>query len=192
MRMVPRRWKFFLLSLITSNLLPRCASSIRSLLLNLGIIKSFLFSPFRSSHSGTVLLCRFWLNSDHHDTSCHAGIVRSHRIQLWRRNFPNNASKRARALREKRNREIFKMLITLIDAFYACSLPILTLQLSFALDFYVVYSETRHFRFIALLMLFLNGAINPIIYIVFNRSFRSCVKEVLSKRYCCQPVFAWL
>ena len=31
----------------------------------------------------------------------------------------------------KRNREIFKMLITLIVAFYACSLPILTLQLSF-------------------------------------------------------------
>ena len=111
-------------------------------------------------------------------------------FKLWRRNFPNNVSERARALREKRNREIFKMLITLIDAFYACSLPILTLQLSFALDFYVVYSETRHFRFIALLMLFLNGAINPIIYIVFNRSFRSCVKEVLSKRYCCQPVSA--
>ena len=82
------------------------------------------------------------------------------------------------------------MLITLIDAFYACSLPILTLQLSFALDFYVVYSETRHFCVIALLMLFLNGAINPIIYIVFNRSFRSCVKGVLSKRYCSQPVFA--
>ena len=190
MRMVPRRWKFFLLSLITSNLLPRCASSIRSLLLNLGIIKFFLFF--------SVPLLAFWdcftmlVLTEYHDTSCYAGIVRSHRIKLWRWNFLSNASERTRALREKRNREIFKMLITLIVAFYACSLPILTLQLSFALDFYVVYSETRHFRFIALLMLFLNGAINPIIYIVFNRSFRSCVKEVLSKRYCCQPVSAWL
>ncbi|XP_022795365.1 RYamide receptor-like [Stylophora pistillata] len=104
-------------------------------------------------------------------------------FKVWRRKFPSNASERARELREKRNREIFKMLITLLVAFYTCSLPILTLQLSIALDFFVVFSENPHLRFISLSMLFLNGAINPIIYVVFNRRFRNCVKETLARRY---------
>ena len=111
-------------------------------------------------------------------------------FKLWRRKFPGNASQRARELRDKRNRKIFKMLITLIVAFYVCSLPILTMQLSIALDFYDVVFEIQvhHGRFIALLMLFLNGAINPIIYIVFNKRFRECVKVALSKCVCCQAL----
>ena len=104
-------------------------------------------------------------------------------LKIWRRKFPGDANQMAYLRREKQNREIFKMLITLIVAFYVCSLPILTLQLSFALGFYEVL-QVVHGRFIAVVMLCLNGAINPIIYVIFNKSFRDKFKVALSKCTC--------
>lgn len=104
-------------------------------------------------------------------------------VKLCRRKLPGHASQRGNARREKRNRDIFKMLITLIIAFHVCSLPILTLQLSHALGFYELL-KINQVRFIALLLFFLNGAINPIIYVTFNERFRDGVKAVLPK--CCK------
>ena len=104
-------------------------------------------------------------------------------VKLLRRKLPGNASQNGQSLREKRNRDIFKMLITLIVVFYACSLPMLALQLSYFFGFYEVLL-INHVRFIALLMFFLNGAVNPIIYVFFNESFRDGVKVALPK--CCR------
>lgn len=110
-------------------------------------------------------------------------------VKLWRRKFPGDvtgdAGQRAHLRRAKRNRNIFKMLITLIVAFYVCSLPILILQFSFAFEFYEEL-EIDHGRFGAILMLFLNGAINPIFYFIFNKRFRAGVKVALSKCRCSQ------
>lgn len=112
-------------------------------------------------------------------------------VKLWLRKFPGDvtgdARQRARLRRTKRNRDIFKMLITLIVAFYVCSLPILILQLSFAFGFYEAI-EVSHGLFVALLMLFLNGAINPIIYFIFNKRFRAGVKMALSICRCSRTV----
>jgi len=104
-------------------------------------------------------------------------------VKLGRRKLPGNASQTRNRRREKRNRDIFKMLITLIIVFHVCSLPILALQLSHALGFYELF-KIYQIRFIALLLFFLNGAINPIIYLTFNESFRDGVKAALPK--CCK------
>jgi len=104
-------------------------------------------------------------------------------VKLGRRKLPGNASQRGNRRREKRNRDIFKMLITLIIAFHVCSLPLFTLQLSHTLGFYELL-KINQIRFIALLLFFLNGAINPMIYVTFNESFRDGVKAALPK--CCK------
>ena len=104
-------------------------------------------------------------------------------VKLGRRKLPGNASQRGNRRRKKRNRDIFKMLITLIIVFHVCSLPIFTLQLSHSLGFFKLL-KINQIRFIALLLFFLNGAINPIIYVTFNESFRDGVKAALPK--CCK------
>ena len=105
-------------------------------------------------------------------------------VKLWRRKFPadiiGDAKQRAHIRRGKRNRDILKMLITLIVAFYVCSLPIIILQLSLAFGFYEVL-QVHHGRFIAILMLFLNGVINPLIYFKFIKRFRDVFKGALPK-----------
>ena len=101
-------------------------------------------------------------------------------VKLRRQTYPGCASDRGLTRREKRNRDFFKMLITLIVVFYICSLPLLTLQMSHVLGFYAAL-KSKHGRFIAVVMLFMNGAVNPIIYFVFNRSFRDGVKAALAK-----------
>lgn len=112
-------------------------------------------------------------------------------VKLWRRKFPadiiGDVRQRAHLGREKRNRDILKMLITLIVAFYVCSLPIITLQLSLAFGFYQVL-QVHHGRFIAILMLFLNGVINPMIYAKFNERFRDVFKGALPKCRCPKAV----
>ena len=112
-------------------------------------------------------------------------------VKLWRRKFPadiiGDAKLRAHLRRGKRNRDILKMLITLIVAFYVCSLPIIILQLSLAFGFYEVL-QVHHGRFIAVLMLFLNGVINPIIYFKFIKRFRGVSKGALPKCRCPRAV----
>ena len=110
-------------------------------------------------------------------------------VKLWRQKLPGDVAggQAAQLRRAKRNRDIFKMLITLIMAFYVCSLPILVLQLSIVFGFYEVL-EVNHGRFVCLLMLFLNGAINPIIYLTFDKRFGTGFKVFLSKCRCSRTV----
>lgn len=112
-------------------------------------------------------------------------------VKLWRRKFPadiiGDAKQRALLRRGKRNRDILKMLITLIVAFYVCSLPTIILQLSLAFGFYEVL-QVNHGRFIAVLMLFLNGVINPMIYFKFIKRFRDVFKGALPKCKCPRDV----
>lgn len=107
-------------------------------------------------------------------------------LKLWRRRaFPGQPIRATKTRREKRNRDIFKMLVTLVVVFYVCSVPVILLSLSHFFGFYTAFRR-KHGLFIAVVMLFMNGVINPIIYYVFNENFRDGVKVVLAKCGCCQ------
>ena len=104
-------------------------------------------------------------------------------VKVCRQKYPDSTSQGGITRREKRNRDIFKMLVTLIVVFHICSLPVLTLQMSHVLGFYTALKR-KHGRIIAVVMLFMNGALNPIIYFVFNTSFRDGAKAALAKCGC--------
>ena len=101
------------------------------------------------------------------------------------RKFAGNASQRFQVQREKQNRDIFKILITLVLTFYVCSLRILTLNMSFALGFYAKLLKINLFRFIPFFQYFLDGAINPIIYNIFNENILEGFKVALPNDCAC-------
>ena len=100
--------------------------------------------------------------------------------KIWRPKLAVSVSQRALTQQERRNRDSFKMVVILIVVFYICSLPLLVLQMSYALGFYTGY-EKNHGLFIAIAMMFMNGVINPIIYFTFNRSFCEGFKVTMGK-----------
>ncbi|XP_074620788.1 substance-P receptor-like isoform X3 [Acropora palmata] len=56
--------------------------------------------------------------------------------KIWRPKLAVSVSQRALTQQERRNRDSFKMVVILIVVFYICSLPLLVLQMSYALGFY--------------------------------------------------------
>ena len=101
-------------------------------------------------------------------------------VKIRRQKLQFSLSQRAQRIRERRNRDILKMVVILIVAFYICSLPLLGLQMSHILGFHTVF-EKNHGLFIAVVMMFMNGVINPIIYFTFNSSFREGFKVTMRK-----------
>ena len=101
-------------------------------------------------------------------------------VKIRRQKFQFNFSQRAQRQRERRNRDILKMVVILIIVFYICSLPLLVLQMSRFLGFSTEV-EKNHGLFIAVVMMFMNGVINPIIYFTFNSSFREGLKVTMGK-----------
>ena len=98
---------------------------------------------------------------------------------------PGNVNRIAQQRREKRNREIYKMLITLIVAYYACTLPYFITILS-AVHGFLKNLKNIHFAFVASLMLFLNGVINPVVYTVFCKNFRNEVHDIFNSCIGCR------
>ena len=101
-------------------------------------------------------------------------------VKIRRQKLQFSLSQRAQRQREKRNRDILKMVVILIVAFYICSLPLLVLQMSRVLGFSTELQK-NHGLFIAIVMMFMNGVINPIIYFTFNSSFREGFKVTMGK-----------
>ena len=101
-------------------------------------------------------------------------------VKIWRRKHAVSVSQRALTQQERRNRDILKMVVILIVVFYICSLPLLVLQMSRVLGFSTEL-EKNHGLFIAIVMMFMNGVINPIVYFTFNSSFREGFKVTMGK-----------
>ena len=105
-------------------------------------------------------------------------------LKIWQyRTIPGNPTQATLARREKQNREIFKMLITLVVVFYVCLLPFVMLSLSHLFGFYLVLKR-NYGRFTVLMLYFMNAVINPMIYYIFNESFREGFRSVLAKNIC--------
>lgn len=105
-------------------------------------------------------------------------------LKIWQyRSIPGNPTQATLARREKQNREIFKMLITLVVVFYVCFLPFVMLSLSHLFGFYFALKR-NYGRFTVLVLYFMNAVINPMIYYIFNESFREGFRSVLAKTIC--------
>lgn len=111
-------------------------------------------------------------------------------VKIRRQKLQFTLSQRAQRIRERRNRDILKMVVILIVVFYICSLPLLVLQMSRVLGFSTEV-EKNHGLFIAIVMMFMNGVINPIIYFTFNSSFREGFKVTMRKCRRCRSSAAY-
>ena len=97
---------------------------------------------------------------------------------LWFRKIPGICDEITRQRIMSGRRKVVRMLITIVLCFIICWLP---LQIS---TFSVYFSDTEfpaEFFFASEFLIRANGAINPMIYVVFNESFRRGFKRVL----CC-------
>ena len=105
-------------------------------------------------------------------------------VKLIRRKPPGNLTTVAFKRREKQNRDISKMLVTLVLAFYVCFLPQWVIQLSLYFGFSHLMPRNSAFNFISNFLLLLNGAVNPFIYGKFCRNYQMSFKYFVP-RWCC-------
>ena len=105
-------------------------------------------------------------------------------IKLLKSKLPGAQSENTKRRRAKRNRDISKMLVTLVVVFYVCFLPFWVVQLSSHFGFLHLIRNTA-FHFISNLLLLTSGAVNPFIYVIFNPYFRMSFRYFGAKVCCC-------
>ena len=92
---------------------------------------------------------------------------------------PGERSINATQQREKRDRNVFKMVIAIVLSFAVCWVPYTIFTL---LD--KVSCGTIHYYVIALIVARANCAINPCICLIFSRNYRQGLRSLLSKCSC--------
>ena len=106
-------------------------------------------------------------------------------IKLRRRKIPGNITQANLQLRERFNRKITAMLVTISMLFVTCWIPYGTIHSLFILqNRYVpnnLFDVTSCFAYF-------NCALNPCIYFIFNKQFRSAFKDICRARCTCRSV----
>lgn len=99
--------------------------------------------------------------------------------KLWRDSFAENAGSGGDSNINSSKKRVVKMLITVTLAFAICWFPLHTIH-------YYIYFDMESYRcmsmFVILLSLWLghaNSAINPLLYVVFNKTFRRAFLHAL-------------
>ena len=99
--------------------------------------------------------------------------------KLWRDRFAENAGSGGDANINSSKNRVVKMLVTVTVAFAVCWFPLHTIH-------YYIYFETESFKcmskYLILLSFWLghaNSAINPILYVIFNQTFRRAFLQAL-------------
>ena len=95
---------------------------------------------------------------------------------LWFRKVPGNGTKSSKRRAMTSRRKVIRMLLTLVLCFIICWLP---LQI---VTFFFYFDDTElpmGFYFSSEFLIRANGAVNPIIYAVFNEKFRRGFKSFL-------------
>lgn len=99
---------------------------------------------------------------------------------LWFRKIPGNSNEATKRRVMTSGRKIIRMLITILLCFIFCWLP---LQIA---TFSIYFGDVKlpsEFFFASEFLIRANGAINPMIYVVFNDNFRRGFKRFV----CCTP-----
>ena len=103
-------------------------------------------------------------------------------IKLKKQAHPGEQSASAEEQRTRRNRNVLKMTVAIVVAFFICWIPF-SIHL---VIFYLVPTETLDFctflvsYYVALLMTYANCAINPIICLTFNSNYRQALRRLVN------------
>ncbi|XP_078342078.1 QRFP-like peptide receptor [Oculina patagonica] len=97
---------------------------------------------------------------------------------LWFRKIPGNGNETTRRRVMTSRRKVIRMLITIVLCFILCWLPLQIVTFSV---FFGNIELPLEFFFVSEFLIRANGAVNPVIYAVFNENFRSGFKRFL----CC-------
>ena len=107
-------------------------------------------------------------------------------IKLKKQAHPGEQSASAEEQRTRRNRNVLKMTVAIVVAFFICWIPF-SIQV---VTFYFVPKNTLDCKFwvssnVALFMAYTNCAINPIICLTFSSNYRQALRRLLN---CCGAV----
>lgn len=111
-------------------------------------------------------------------------------FKLFRQKLPpgtrNSITQNQRDQRDRQNRNILKMAVTVVVTFFLCFSPLVILALLLTTGS-VSKCKAETFRMIAKLFAQSNCAINAFIYYAFNSQFRRGFISNLQKMFCCHP-----
>lgn len=104
-------------------------------------------------------------------------------LKLWRRQAPGQVLTLNQENKDKTNRKVLKMLVTVVIVFALSWLPLYVRM-------FVMFAESHRYRcglpydmdFLTLYLGHANSAVNPYIYVIFNENYRRGFKTVLSRR----------
>ena len=107
-------------------------------------------------------------------------------IKLKKQAHPGEQSANAEEQRTRRNRNVLKMTVAIVVAFFICWIPF-SIQV---VTFYFVPKNTFDCKFfvshnVALFMAYTNCAINPIICLTFSSNYRQALRRLVN---CCDTV----
>ncbi|EDO49911.1 predicted protein, partial [Nematostella vectensis] len=100
-------------------------------------------------------------------------------FRLWRRQTPGQNSTSNQSNKERTNKKVLKMLITVVAVFALCWLPLyVRMFLVFLQPSNFPCGLPYHLDFITLFLGHANSSINPYLYVVFNENFRKGFKTI--------------
>ena len=104
-------------------------------------------------------------------------------LKLWRRRAPGQQLTLNQENKDKTNRKVLKMLVTVVIVFALSWLPLyVRMFVMFAESHRYVCGLPHEMDFLTLYLGHANSAINPYIYVIFNENYRRGFKSVLSTR----------
>ena len=104
-------------------------------------------------------------------------------LKLWRRRAPGQELTLNQENKDKTNRKVLKMLVTVVIVFALSWLPLyVRMFVMFAESDRYVCGLPYEMDFLTLYLGHANSAINPYIYVIFNENYRRGFKSVLSTR----------
>ena len=103
-------------------------------------------------------------------------------LKLWRRKAPGQELTSNQENKEKTNRKVLKMLVTVVVVFALSWLPLYVRM-------FVMFAKSDHYAcglpyemdFLTLFLGHANSAVNPYIYVIFNENYRRGFRTVLSR-----------
>lgn len=104
-------------------------------------------------------------------------------MKLWRRQAPGQELSSNQENKDKTNRKVLKMLVTVVIVFALSWLPLyVRMFVMFAESVRYICGLPYAMDFVTLYLGHANSAVNPYIYVIFNENYRRGFRTALSRR----------